>query len=104
MIERFFKYKQVVNTITLDPKVIPNLTAKQKRKIENLAFYSNDWDLIEVLIGVLTVLRGNLEIAKNKMHNVRLEQNHRKGSVKKVSKAINNVKKQKRPSFDPGFA
>ena len=53
MIERFFKYKQVVNTITLDPKVIPNLTAKQKRKIENLAFYSNDWDLIEVLIGVL---------------------------------------------------
>ena len=53
MIERFIKYKQVVNTITLNPSVIPNLSTKQKRKIENLMIFGNDWELIEVLIVVL---------------------------------------------------
>jgi len=53
MIERFIKYKQVINTITLDPSVIPNLSTNQKRKIENLMIFENDWELIDVLIVVL---------------------------------------------------
>ena len=53
MLERFYKFKFIINSITLDPSEIPNITLKQKKNIENLRIYSNDWELIESLVCVL---------------------------------------------------
>lgn len=55
MIKNFLKYKKYVDVVTKFPKMIEKIETKMVTKLEKMSFSQLDWDLLELLQGVLHI-------------------------------------------------